>query len=288
MNPQARRQAVTAMRAKTGISERRACALMGLSRMVLHYQQRTCGRREALRSRVVSLAAQRRRFKYRRIHALLRREGEQVNVKCVHRLYREERLLVQRRRRGKGVAVERRPLVEPEHPNQVWSMDFASDALEYGRRLNCLTIIDDFSKEAVDIVVDHSISGQYLTRVLDAIARFRPLPKTLRTDQGPEFTSRALDQWAYDRGIELRLIEAGKPTQNAYVESFNGKFRDKRLNEHWFSSLAEARAVVAAWRVDYNAQRPHSALGYRTPAEHAAAWRGRQRVGNEQTNEVLR
>jgi putative transposase len=152
---------------------------------------------------------------------------------------REERLQVQRRRRRKGVAVERRPLVEPDGPNQVWSMDFVSDALEHGRRLKCLTIVDDFSKESIDIVVDHGISGQYVTRVLDAIARFRPLPQTLRTDQGPEFTGRALDQWAYERGIELRLIEAGKPTQNAFVESFNGKFRDECLNE-----------VLAAFRFD--------------------------------------
>ena len=137
-------------------------------------------------------------------------------------------------------------------------------------------------------MVDHGISGQFVTRVLDAIARFRPLPQTLRTDQGPEFTGRALDQWAYERGIELRLIEAGKPTQNAYVESFNGKFRDECLNEHWFGSLAEARAIVSAWRVDYNERRPHSALGYRTPAEHAAEWRARQRDGEERSSEVLR
>jgi len=197
-------------------------------------------------------------------------------------------LQVQRRRRRKGVAVERRPLVEPDRPNQVWSMDFVSDALEYGRRLKCLTSVDDFSKEAVDIAVDHGISGQYVTRVLDAIARFRPLPQTLRTDQGPEFTGRALDQWAYERGIELRLIEAGKPTQTAYVESFNGKFSVECLNEHWFGSLAEARAVVAAWRVDYNEQRPHSALAYRTPAEYAAEWRARQNDNAEQMNEILR
>jgi putative transposase len=137
-------------------------------------------------------------------------------------------------------------------------------------------------------VVDHGISGQYVTRVLDAIARIRPLPQTLRTDQGPEFTGRALDQWAYERGIELRLIEAGKPTQNAFVESLNSKFRDECLNEHWFASLAEARAIVAAWRVDYNERRPHSALGYRTPAEYAAAWRARQRAGDEHQSEVLR
>jgi putative transposase len=173
------------MRAKTGISERRACALIGLSRTVLHYDRRTCGRREALRGRVVSLAAQRRRFGYRRIHALLRREGEHVNVKCVHRLYREERLQVQRRRRRKRVAVERRPLVEPERPNQVWSMGFVSDSLQHGRRLKCLTIVDDFSKEAVDIVVDHGISGQYVTRVLDAIATTLAAASATRPDSSP-------------------------------------------------------------------------------------------------------
>jgi len=131
-----------------------------------------------------------------------------------------------------------------------------------------LTIIDDFSKESVDIVVDHGISGQYVTRVVDTIARFRPLPQTLRTDQGPEFTGRALDQWAYERGIELRLIEAGKPTQNAFVESFNGKLRDECLNVHQFLSIEDARSKIEAWRVDYNLHRPHSSLGQLTPREY--------------------
>jgi putative transposase len=276
------------MRAKTGISERRACELIGLSRTVLHYGQRTSPHTVALRARIVALAAERRRFGYRRIHALLRREGKQVNVKRVHRLYREERLQVQRRRKRRGVAVERRPLTIPQRPNQVWSMDFVSDSLEHGRRLKCLTIVDDFTKEAVDIVVDHGISGHYVTRALNAAARFRSLPETIRTDQGPEFTGKALDQWAYERKVELRLIEAGKPTQNAYVESFNGKFRDECLNEHWFRTLPEARAIVATWRTDYNERRPHSALGYQTPAEFAAQWRARPALDTEQDIEGLR
>jgi putative transposase len=263
------------MRAKTAISERRACELMELSRTVLHYEGRAEADAGRLRMRIGELAAQRRRFGYRRIHALLRREGKRVNVKRVHRLYCEQKLQVQRRRRRHGVAVERRPLTIPTAPNQVWSMDFVSDALEHGRRLKCLTIVDDFTKESVDIVLDHGISGHYVTRVLDRLGRFRGLPRSIRTDQGPEFTGNALDQWAYERGIELRLIEAGKPTQNAYVESFNGKFRDECLNEHWFRSLAEARAIVSTWRQDYNQARPHSALGYQTPAEFAAAWRSR-------------
>jgi putative transposase len=263
------------MRATSGISERRACRLIGVSRTVLHYAARPEVSNAVVRSRMIALAAERRRFGYRRIHVMLRREGQCVNVKRVYRLYCQERLQVQRRRKRRGVAVERRPLAVPERPNQVWSIDFVSDSLETGRRIKCLTIVDDFTKEAVDIVLDHGISGQYVTRVLDAAARFRALPRTIRTDQGPEFTGKAMDAWAYQRGIELRLIEAGKPTQNAYVESFNGKFRDECLNEHWFRTLAEARAAVAAWRADYNQGRPHSALEYRTPAEFAAAWRSR-------------
>jgi putative transposase len=260
---------------------------MGLSGTVLHYAVRSQPRNEQLRARIQQLAAERRRFGYRRIHALLRREGVSVNVKRVHRLYCEETLQVRRRRKRRGVAVERRPLLIPHAPNEVWSIDFVSDALEHGRRLKCLTIVDDFTKEAVDIVVDHGICGHYVTRVLEQAARFRELPRMIRTDQGPEFTGKALDQWAYERRIELRLIEAGKPTQNAYVESFNGKFRDECLNEHWFRSLAEARAIVATWRVDYNQQRPHTALDYLTPAEFAAAWRSRHAgTGRQQTTDL--
>jgi putative transposase len=264
---------VGAMRAKTRISERRACSLMGLSRTVLHYAPFSHPRNDQLRARIQQLAAERRRFGYRRIHALLRREGVAVNVKRVRRLYCQDALQVRRRRKRRGVAVERRPLLVPQSPSQVWSIDFVMDALEHGRRIKCLTIVDDFTKEAIDIVVDHGISGHYVTRVLDQAGQFRRLPRVIRTDQGPEFTGKALDQWAYDRGVSLRLIQAGKPMQNAYVESFNGKFRDECLNEHWFRSLAEARHIVGAWRMDYNQGRPHSALGYRTPAEFAAVWR---------------
>ena len=263
------------MRAKTAISERRACSLMGLSRTVLRYEargERDCG---VLRSRILLLASQRRRFGYRRIHALIRREGLTVNCKRVQRIYCEERLQVTRRKRRRGVAVERRTLEVPQAPNEVWSIDFVSDSLEHGRRLKCLTIVDDYTKEAIDIPVDHGISGEYVTRVLDRVGQFRGLPQVIRTDQGPEFTGNALDRWAYRNRVTLRLIQAGKPTQNAYVESFNGKFRDECLNEHWFRSLAEAREIIGAWRADYNQRRPHSALGYQTPAEFAAAWRAR-------------
>jgi putative transposase len=263
------------MRAKTKISERRACQLMAISRTVLHYTPRLEADGGQLRCRIIELAAERRQFGYRRIHALLRREGSKANVKRVHRLYQLDGLQVRRRKRRHGVTVERRPLQVPTGPNQVWSMDFVSDALEYGRRIKCLTIVDDRTKESVDIVVGHGIGGVYVARALDRVGQFRGLPQVIRTDQGPEFTGKALDQWAHERGVALRLIQAGKPTQNAYIESFNGKFRDECLNEHWFGSLAEARVLIAAWRRDYNQSRPHSALEYRTPAEFAAAFRAR-------------
>jgi len=263
------------MREKALISERRACRLVGLSRTVLHYRPELDAENEALGQRIAELAGERRRFGYRRIHALLRREAIHANHKRVFRLYHEAGLAVRRRRKRQGVAVERQPLVLPATANQVWSMDFVFDALATGRRLKCLTIVDDFTKEAIDIVVDHSISGRYVTRVLDRLAQLRELPRAIRTDQGPEFTSKALDQWAYEHSIELKRIEPGKPMQNAYVESFNGKFRDECLNEHWFVSLPHARIIIAAWKHDYNEQRPHSSLDYRTPAEFAASHRTR-------------
>ena len=273
MSPQDRRGAVLVMREQTAISERRACLLVGLSRTVLHYLPQVQPANAQLQDRIVELAQERRRFGYRRIHALLRREGIDANHKRVYRLYQEAGLSVRRRKRRHGVALERERLELPACPNDVWSMDFVSDALSNGRRIKALTIVDDFTKEAVDIAVDHGISGHYVTRVLDQAIRFRGVPKAIRTDQGPEFTGRALDQWAYRNGVQLKLIQPGKPTQNAYIESFNGKFRDECLNEHWFTSLAQARILIAAWRRDYNECRPHSSLEYQTPAEFAASYR---------------
>ncbi len=275
------------MREKTSISERRACGLVGISRTVLHYEPKVQQPENAvLQGRIVELAHVRRRFGYRRIHALLRREGVEANHKRVFRLYQEAGLAVRRRRKRHGVAVEREKLELPSRPNEVWSMDFVSDALAGGRRIKALTIVDDFTKESVDIVADHGISGQYVTRVLDRAVRFRGLPAAIRTDQGPEFTGHALDQWAYRNGVQLKLIQPGKPTQNAYIESFNGRFRDECLNEHWFTSLAEARILIAAWRRDYNENRPHSALDYQTPAEFAASCRSGEPTSSE-THETV-
>lgn len=257
------------MQSQTAISERQACALVGIYRSTLRYQSRLPDQDEALSSRIVELAQERRRFGYRRIHALLRREGVKVNHKRVYRLYRAAELAVKRRKRRKGVMVPREPLTLPVRRNEVWSMDFVMDSLANGRRLKVLTVVDDCTKEAVDLVADFGISGHYVTRILDQVARFRGYPKAVRTDQGPEFTGRALDQWAYQHGVQLKLIQPGKPTQNAFIESFNGKFRDECLNEHWFHTLDHARVIINQWRKDYNECRPHSMLGYKTPAEMA-------------------
>lgn len=259
---------------------------MGISRTVVAYEPKANPDNEALSARIGEIAAERRRFGYRRIHALLRREGVEANHKRVFRLYQESGLAVKRRRKRRGVSVEREALSLPTAPNQVWSMDFVMDALSSGRRLKCLTIVDDFTKESVDLVVDHSIPGQYVTRVLDRVACFRGYPEAIRTDQGPEFTGKALDQWAYQNGVRLKLIEPGKPTQNAFIESFNGRFRDECLNDHWFTSLAEARVLIGEWRRDYNQNRPHSALGYKTPSEFAATHRGNGNSKNRDENRL--
>lgn len=255
------------MRAKTSISERRACSLLGLSRTVLHYSPRPTD--DSLEQRLIELAGERRRFGYRRLHILLEREGFEANHKRVHRLYRKAGLAVRRRRKRDRVAVERKPLQIPPGPNHTWSMDFVFDALANGKPIKCLTVVDDCTKEAVEIAVARRINGQGVADILEAVCRFRGYPTTIRTDQGPEFTGKSLDQWAHANGVTLQLTQPGKPTQNAYIESFNGKFRDECLNEHWFVSLDQAKAEIALWRRDYNEVRPHSSLDQQTPAAFA-------------------
>jgi Transposase and inactivated derivatives len=270
------------MRQALTISERRACALVGLARTTLRRVVKEEPATLLLKGRITELAYERRRFGYRRIHDLLRREGVYANHKRVYRLYREAGLAVRKRRRRKFVMLDRQALHTPAGPNEIWSMDFVMDALATGRRIKCLTIVDDYTRECLDIAVDHGISGAYVARVLETVGQFRGLPRAIRTDQGPEFTSRALDRWAYGRGVDLKLIAAGKPTQNAYIESFNGRFRDECLNEHYFHTLAHARAVIAAWRLDYNETRPHSSIGRMPPAEFAALHRLREASAKEE------
>lgn len=261
------------MQDETAISQRRACRLVGLSRSVLSYRSLKQHSDAVLQGRLRELAAERKRFGYRRLYVLLRREGHIVNHKKVYRLYRQADLAVRRRKRRRGIAVARQPLELPMRPNQVWSLDFVMDSLANGRRLKILTVVDDATKESVLIEPAHSLTGDDVAELLDRVAQFRGYPEAVRTDQGPEFTCRAFDQWAYEHGVTPLLIQAGKPTQNAYIESFNGKLRDECLNEHWFASLHQARIIIAAWRRDYNEQRPHSSLNYLTPAEFAVSQR---------------
>jgi putative transposase len=192
-----------------------------------------------------------------------------VNYKRVERLYRLEKLHIRRRRRKKIPVSERQPLIRPGAANEVWSMDFVFDRVASGRTLKCLTVVDDATHEAVAVMAEHRIGGDHLTRILDGICSQRGKPRVIRTDNGPEFAGKAMLTWAHRHGIDLRLIEPGKPNQNAYVESFNGRLRDECLNEHWFTSLAHARAVIEAWRREYNDERPKRSLGGLTPAQYA-------------------
>jgi putative transposase len=255
------------------LSERRACRLVGLSRDGYRNPPQSDAATTILAERITGIAHKRRRFGYRRIHDLLRREFPAVNHKKVYRLYREAELSVRRRKKAKRPLGMRVPLRVATTVNEVWSMDFVMDSLVDGRRLKCLTVADDFSHECVDITADFGIGGGYVTRCLDQAAQFRGYPRCMRTDNGPEFTSRAFMAWCLQHGIEHLLIEPGRPIQNAYIESFNGKFRDECLNEHWFTTLLQARVVIAAWRVDYNEVRPHGSCGRIPPAEFAARHR---------------
>ncbi len=230
-----------------------------------------------LASKIIEIAHVRRRFGYRRIHDLLRPTFPGVNHKKVYRLYRDADLAVRKRRKAKRPISERVPLQLATTVNEVWSMDFVSDSLSTGRRIKCLTVADDFSHECVDITADWGISGDYVTRLLDRAALFRGYPAAVRTDNGPEFTSRAFMGWANTHGIKHILIQPGRPMQNGYIESFNGKFRDECLNEQWFETLQQARTAIAAWRQDYNEVRPHSSCHRMPPASFAE--QHRQRTG---------
>jgi putative transposase len=249
------------------LSERQACRYTGFARSTQRYASCRPSHVE-LRERLHTLAMLRPRWGYRRLYRLLRREGAMANKKLVQRVYREEGLAVRRRKR-KRVAIPRVPLPAPRAANERWSMDFVSDALGDGRKFRALTIVDDFTRESPAIEVDTSLPGERVVRVLEALAATRGLPKAVVCDNGPEFRGEALDQWADRRGVALQFIQPGKPIQNAYAESFNGRFRDECLNESWFVSLLDAQQTIEAWRIDYNVARPHSGLADRTPQEFA-------------------
>jgi putative transposase len=266
-----RRTAVTEAMGTAGITERKACRFTGFARSSQRYTTRRPPR-TALRERLQTLAVRRPRWGYRRLYILLRREGHVVNRKLVQRLYREEGLAVRKRAR-KRVAVARmvKPVVSA--PNERWSMDFVRDTLGDGRAFRALTIVDDFTRECPVIEVDTSLSGERVARVLDRLATTRGLPACIVCDNGSEFTSQALDAWAHQHRVLLHFIEPGKPVQNCFAESFNGRLRDECLNTSWFVNLADARTTIEHWRVDYNETRPHSGLADRTPMEFAKALR---------------
>jgi putative transposase len=228
-----RREAVLVMQMEVKLSQRRACGLMGLVRGTCRYRKRRV-EDQRLRKRLRELAEARRRFGYRRLQVLLEREGWQVNHKRVYRLYVEEKLLL-RRKRGRKRSTVRQPLAEPMAANQTWSVDFMSDALSSGRRFRMLNIVDDYTRECLAIEVDTSLSGARVVRVLEELKSRRGLPQQIRSDNGPEFVSRAVDQWAYEQGLRWHTIQPGRPMENGYVESFNGRFRDECLNENWFT-----------------------------------------------------
>jgi len=269
VGPRVRREAVDVLRQERGYGITRACGLVGISRSLYGYRSRRPVP-EALLARIRELAEQKRRYGYRRIHVLLRREGFQVNWKRTYRLYREAGLAVRRRKRKRIGPFERRPLPRPELPNQSWSMDFIADGLADGRRLRCLAIVDDCTRECLALEVDTSLTGQRVVAVLMRLAETRGLPESITVDHGPEFEGQALDAWAYTVGVRLAFIRPGKPIENAYIESFNGRFRDECLNEHWFVTMAQARRIIESWRIEYNTERPHSSLGNLTPAAFAA------------------
>ena len=222
-----------------------------------------------MRQQMQQLALQWPRFGYRRLYVMLRRSGLKINHKRVQRLYREEGMALRRRKRRKRACTLRVAMPMAARPNQHWSMDFVSDALANGRKIRALTVVDDYTRECPAIEVDTSLNGVRVARVLDRLAETHGLPEVIRTDNGPEFAGQALDAWAYRRGVKLDFIRPGKPTDNSYVESFNGKFRDECLNENWFETLPEAKLVIENWRNKYNGKRPHSSLGQLTPGEFA-------------------
>jgi putative transposase len=263
----ARRELVRHM-VSNELSERRALAIVGMSASAYRYETRP-DRNVELRQRIEALAHRHKRYGVGMIYLKLRQAGQRVNYKRVERLYQEARLQVRRRKRKKVPASERQPLSRPTTANEVWSMDFVFDRTAEGRVIKCLTVVDDATHEAVVIEVERAISGTGVTRVMDRLAVTRGLPKVIRSDNGKEFCGKAMITWAHERGVQLRLIEPGKPNQNAYIESFNGRLRDECLNEHWFPSLLHARTEIETWRREYNEERPKKALGGLTPTDYA-------------------
>lgn len=269
VKPAARREAVGYLRKEYEATERRACRVVGLRRSSNRYRSRR-EQPSGLVNRLRELAAQRPRFGYRRLYVMLRREGFAVNHKRIYRLYRLDGLSVRRRlRRRRGAATARVVFTAATRPNERWAMDFVMDSLFNGRRFRALAVMDHCTREGLAIEIDFSLPSLRVVRVLDRLVAERGAPDLIVIDNGTEFTGKVLDAWAYANGIKLHFIRPGKPTDNGYAESFNGRFRDEFLNENWFLDLQDAKDKGEAWRVDFNQVRPHSSLGYLTPNEFA-------------------
>lgn len=269
MTPAARRCEAAYAIERYATTERRACRLFRLSRSTWQYRSRRPNDNE-LRQQLRDLAAKLPRYGYKRLCRRLRKNGVKVNHKKIYRLYREEQLMVRKRARKRLIRRAEKPS-PPTRPNVRWSMDFTSDQLADGRRFRTWNLVDDFTRECLAIEVQRSISGAHVARLLTAIVEERGRPEMIVCDNGPEFISRALEIWAEQHGVKIQFIEPGKPVQNCYIESFNGRFRDECLNEHWFTSMDDARQIIGDWRQDYNHVREHGSLGGMTPTEYRRA-----------------
>lgn len=269
VRPAAKREAVAHLRNLLGLSERRACMLVSADRKMIRYRSRRPPDTE-LRTRLRELANQRRRFGYRRLFHLLRDQGEPSGINRIYRLYREEGLTVRKRKARRRAIGTRTPILVEAKVNVRWSVDFVHDQLCHGRRFRILNIVDDVTRECLAAIPDTSISGKRVARELTAVVSVRGKPQMIVSDNGTEFTSNAILSWAKDHAVDWHYIAPGRPMQNGYIESFNGRFRDELLNESLFIDLDQARKLIAAWVTDYNTARPHSSLNYKTPAVYAS------------------
>jgi putative transposase len=268
VGPAAKREAVAHLRTVLGMSERRACTVVCADRKMIRYRSHRPPDVE-LRTRLRDLANQRRRFGYRRLFILLREQGEPSGINRIYRLYREEGLTVRKRKARRRAIGTRTPIPVEAKANARWSLDFVHDQFARGRRFRILNIVDDVTRECLAAILDTSISGKRVARELTTIIGVRGKPQMIVSDNGTEFTSNAMLGWAKDQGVDWHYIAPGKPMQNGYIESFNGRMRDELLNESLFINLDQARQIIGAWVIDYNTARPHSSLGYKTPAAYA-------------------
>lgn len=277
--PAVKRQAVTYIQDHYGLCTQRACRLVKQARST-HYYRSVKDPQTALRQRMREIAQTRIRYGYRRIHVLLRREGWQVSRNRVYRLYADEQLQLRSKLpRRRKMAVARRERCVPRRPDEVWSLDFVADQLANGARLQVLTIVDVFTREALATEVGQRLRAEDVVGVLNRLVAQRQVPRFLFVDNGSEFSGRLLDMWAYHYKVQIDFSRPGKPTDNSFIETFNGSFRDECLNLHWFESLAEAKREIEAWRQDYNETRPHMALNDLTPGEFARKYSLRQQAG---------